>query len=159
AAAGLVAGQLRLGAGGPSGAGGSLVINHDGATKPVIVTQKAGGAASGGSLTVIADSIDGSGAEDLTIRATPASSTSIDPQSAILFDGDVILRTGRSLTLLSPMLGTLSGGPSSVTLQSSRVALDGVASTPVAADTGQLGGSLIVDADLIDVSRTVVLGC
>ena len=164
AGAGLVAGSFRLQAGGPSGLGGSLAIgkNGGGLVGPIIVRQDApaGPAGSATTLTVVADSIDASGAGDLSLQETAPVTTTFSNANAILFDGSVDLHTTRSITLLSPVLGTVAGsGPSTVTLSSSYVQLHGATGNPAAAGALGLQSDLTVRADLIDMTNTVLLGC
>jgi len=156
AAGGVVAGQLRLSAGGEAGAGGSLFISSN-ASGPVLITQHAPAPAASQPFTVVADRIDASGADDLTIAAALPVAVSFDNGNAILFDGDVDLHTGRSLRLVSPILARpLGGAPGSVTLRSAYVALEGLPSGPVMPDAANPGGELTVKADVIDVARTVM---
>jgi filamentous hemagglutinin len=157
----VIGGHLLLGPGGgagSTGAGGSLVLtNASGGSIVVTQHQPASGVSS---LTVVADSIDASGADDVSLVAvTPSSPAFTGNEGSVLFDGPVDLRAGRSLRLVTPILAQLGGTTGDVSLAAPYVALDGLpAGVDLAAVPGS-GGSLTVKADVIDVTRTVVLGC
>jgi len=163
ASTGVVQGTLRLAPGGAGGLGGSLLINKQGGglVAPLIVRQASvpQGAGASQTLTVVASSIDASGADDLTLEVTRPDAGNFSNQNAILFDGDVSLQTRRSISLLSPILGTLPGAPSNVALTSSYVLLHGASGSAVSAGALNLGSQLTVRGDLIDISNTVLLGC
>ncbi|HTT25880.1 MAG TPA: hypothetical protein VMH90_02805, partial [Thermoplasmata archaeon] len=168
ATSGLVAGTLLLRPGGPSGLGGSLTISRSSGAA-LIVTQSVPASSSGqagNSLTVVADTIDASGADDLTLQTiAPSAVQNPSENDAILFQGSVNLQTRNSITLLAPVLGTYLGAnqtaPSSaVTLSSGYVDLQGQAVNGLpTAGAADLNGTLTVRANLIDVARTLVLGC
>lgn len=164
---GSVAGDLRLGRGGDQGSppvaqgrGGTLLAANT--SGKIIVSASALAAEDGaGVLRLIAGTLNGSGTDDLTLRTSPASiGGSFGPESAILFDGDVSLTAARSLTLESPILGIVPGRPATaVKLASPYVAFLGGPSTgPKSAAAAGLTADLLVEADVIDVARTVVLG-
>jgi filamentous hemagglutinin family protein len=168
AVAGVVAGDLRLAAGGPSGVAGSLFVEKSGSvgSAPSMIVRQtaqpgAGGSLAVGSLTVVADSINASGANDVTLQAVPDNTTNFSNDNALLFEGNVTLHSNRSLNLVAPLLGTvLDGKQGQVTLSSSYVSLDG--GSPNAAKVAgatDLTGTLTIRADTIDLSRTIVLGC
>jgi len=158
---GLVSGNLRLEAGGSAGRGGSLVVDASRSNGTLTVVPSDSSAGPPGGFTVVADSINRSGADEVTLQVVGPDSTSFGNTNAVVFDGNVSLRSGRSLTLLSPILGTTGPG-AQVTLSSPYVLLQGSdrpsdpASTVVAND---LGSTLKVQADLIDVVKLVLLGC
>ncbi len=158
APSGRIAGVLRLAPGGDGAAGGTLSIGASvagtmsSAGGAIVVYQgTAAPVADANALAVSADRIDESGADALAL-GTPSG-------RAILFDGDVALRTRRSIRLLSPVVGMTSGAPGSVTLESGYVQLAGASSTGVAdAHPAALEGDLTVHADLIDLTGAVTLG-
>jgi len=162
AGAGVVAGTFRLAPGGPSGLGGSLTITKPGAvfTGPLLVAQHGGNLPDGSpALIVSAAGIDASGADDVTLEVQPASLGDFQNSSAIRFLGNVDLYSRRTLTLRSPILGT-QGGAASASLSSAAVSLQGwAAADHKVAGPDDLLGDLTVKADLIDISRTLVLGC
>jgi filamentous hemagglutinin family protein len=158
----VIGGDLRLGPGGgatSTGAGGSLVLTNG--TGNIVVTQHQPAAGAGAVLTVVADSVNGSLADDVTLVAvSPASPPLTGNVNGILFDGKVDLLAGRSLRLVSPLLAQRIGTTGDVFLSAPSVTLDGLpAGTDLSgSDVAAAGGSLTVKADVIDVSRTVVLG-
>ncbi|HTT45338.1 MAG TPA: hypothetical protein VMH38_04905, partial [Thermoplasmata archaeon] len=177
AESGVVAGNLKLGPGGSSGVGGALTINRipgAGGAVPMVVTQSASGASAGSqNLTVVADSVNASGADDLTLQtiAPGAAVNSLAYSDAILFSGNVNLQTRNSITLVAPILAAEPGGsgpaPSAVTISSHYVDLQGesvtsslgTVSLPAAGQGTGLGSTFTIKADLIDIARTMVLGC
>jgi filamentous hemagglutinin family protein len=155
-ATGLVVGDLRLAAGGAAGLSGSLTVKGGG---PLGVRQSVAGAAVA-PLTVVADAVNASGAGDVTLQVMNPTDSSYTNAKAIVFQGDVDLRSDRSLTLVTPILGTVSGAPGHVTLSSRYVQLHGaVTSLANTADAADLGSALEVRAGLIDVSGQLLLGC
>lgn len=167
---GVIAGDLRLSPGGASGYGGTLTV-ATGFTYPqlfaVVVAQTApagfavtpSSPASGySSLLVAADTVNRSGADDLSLL--PAEFTN---NRGIIFDGDVTLATRRSITLASYNLSTgagVSAVAGLVNLASSYVHLQGFASDYQGGMTAPAGtdGQLTIRADLIDVSGGTKLG-
>jgi filamentous hemagglutinin len=169
---GLLAGQLRLGAGGASGAGGSLSVTYasrSGNAIPLVVTPTvpAGTATVGldgpaprtaGSqapLIVAADALRGSGADALTLATA-------QPGAPLLFDGDVTLEARRSLVLGAAVLGVRPGAAASdVQLDSGYVRISGVSqgNAPAPTMTTAATSHLTVQADDIDVMGSVSLGC
>ena len=177
AATGLVAGNLSLAPGGPSGLGGSLAIyrNTSGGAvaDPLIVAPTATEAKASGlgasDLVVGADVITSSAADNLTLQTVaPNTQTVGTNHDAILFLGDVSLQARNSITLVAPVLGTYvetgqSPAATSVALTSSYVDLQGgVSSTKNLTSlvgSENLNSTLTVNADVIDVARTLFLGC
>jgi filamentous hemagglutinin len=149
AQSGLVAGDLRLAAGGDSGRGGTFVVSGQG---QVVVAATVPQAPTGSAhLQLVGDAIASSGADDIEILAV----------QGIAFAGSVDLISRRSLVLRAPTLGQAdaSGSPS-VHLSSRYVALVGaVVNVQPAVDAPGLAGELKVEADVIDVGRTLRLGC
>ena len=163
AAEGVIAGTLRLGAAGRGGVGGSLIVQTS-RGEPMVVTQspsRAMAIAQHDTLTVAADSVDGSGADHLTLQVQAGNvDTPFTNSAAILFDGAVSLGARQSMTLLAPVLGTTPGSASAVALSSPYVSIEGGSSvTPLVAGGAGLGSTLMVSAAVIDLSRLVVLGC
>jgi filamentous hemagglutinin family protein len=171
AGSGVLGGTLSLHAAGPSGRGGSITIDASGS---VVVTQQQPTSSVGG-LTVVADTIDASRADDLSIVVAARdrnTSNTFDNTQTLAFAGDVNLRTNRSIVIGSPIVGWIpSAGagtnPSTsiVKLQSSYVSFEGrPGPSGVQPDVPSQAGSspavsLDVHGDVIDVSRMVVLGC
>jgi filamentous hemagglutinin family protein len=157
---GTVGGDLRLAPGGQSGRGGTLSVEGqrlivaagDGADMPAV---EPGVPIDPGltDLTVFAGRLNATGADFLNLEA--------DIGGAILFDGDVSLRTRAALTLRAPMLGRTNGENNRVELESAYVSLgsggfDEVFGPTFATD---LTGELIVRAGLIDIQNQLALGC
>lgn len=168
---GVIAGDLRLSAGGASGYGGTLTIGTA-FTYPQIsgivvaqtvpagfgeVTQST--PASGySSLRVSADLINRSGADDLFLLPGETQNN-----RGIIFDGDVSLATRRSITLASYNLSTgaaVSATAGSVELTSSYVNLQGYKASDRAGTSAPTGtdGHLTIRADLIDLSGGTRIG-
>ena len=147
-------------AGASKGLGGLLQITS---YNPLVVLAKEGPSSSGRALqtTLLADDINESGADDLVLSTMPGGGLGVGAQTLILFSGDVSLRTRRSLTLDSPIIGTdLTNPASSVTLASSYVQLQRRlrrASPDFSQSTVQ--GDLTVKAGLIDLTNWISLGC
>lgn len=167
---GVIAGDLRLSPGGASGYGGSLTIAA-GAIVPNLSAMVIAQTAPAGfgevtqtsptsgytALTVAADTINRSGADDLSLL--PGSTTN---SRGLIFDGDITLATRRSITLGTAYLSTGAGVSTvagSVNLASSYVNLVG----SIVGDIGDpapagADGRLTIRADLIEVSGTVKIG-
>lgn len=166
AQAGLIAGDLRLAPGGSSGRGGRLAVSTS-ALDGLLLRQSGAGIAEVGKgsdfsspgLTIVADSINRSGLDELAL-ATPG--TSRGPVDAgIVFDGDVSLKARRSITLTTPQLQRSTAAGGNVEIAAAYVAWNGgtdgvVEIRPFAKD---LNGSLTVRADLIDLVGYLQLGC
>src|SRR5262249_771786 len=157
AATGLVAGTLRLAPGGAEGSGGSLTVNgvtslSGGGT--VVFHQGLPASRRPDALTVVADRIDESGADQVVVT-TPGQD--LRPS---LFDGSVELHGRGSVRLVSSVIGMNPGTPGTVQLAAGYVQLDGPNISGVAdAHADVLGSQLVVRADLIDLTRSVSLGC
>ncbi len=163
---GLVAGHLLLGPApdGRDGAGGSLDVF--GGQGLVVRQHLPTGPVSAGYLTVIADRINDSGADELVLRTVKESDFGLGDTRMIVFEGDVDLHTRRSLTLFSPTISAdSSAGPGrlkSVSLTSSYVQLrggTGAAILPAQEVHADLNAELAVNADLIDLRNAIWLGC
>jgi filamentous hemagglutinin family protein len=164
---GIAAGDLRLGPGPTQGAplvargrGGAFLASNT--SGRIVVSESESSSDDGpGVLRLLSGTLNGSGADDLTLRTFPVSSGgSFGPESAILFEGNVALAAARSLTFESPVLGTVPGPTeTSVRLNSAYVALlGGPSASPRPAGAASLTSDLLVEAGVIDVARTVVLG-
>ncbi|MDE5458292.1 filamentous hemagglutinin N-terminal domain-containing protein [Bradyrhizobium sp. CSA112] len=168
---GVVAGDLRLSAGGTNGYGGTLTIGT-GYTHPqvsgIVIAQSApvgfgevtqtSPTTGYSSLSVSADVINRSGADDLFLLPGE-----IVNNHGIVFDGDVTLSTRRSITLASYNLSTgpgVSANAGSVELVSSYVNFQGyklVSQSGMTAPSGT-AGRLTIRADLIDISGGTKIG-
>src|SRR5215471_17712826 len=163
---GTLAGQMRLAPGGDTGRGGTLDI---GAPR-LVVTQSVPGNLPRvtfdspidrhmNDLTVFADRLNASGADDLTLRAV--TDTLVEPR-AIVFDGNVSLVTRRSIQIGGPLVSVRFPGEVSITsgyVAFHPRAFDGegtISANPLA---DRLGGRLSVQADLIDIGYGVDFGC
>ncbi len=142
---GSLLGTLRLAPGGETAAGGTLAITATGGQ----LLLGSGVTEDLDALAVNVDALNASGADDLRLAGT------------IRFDGDVVLEARRSLALSAAQLGTtLAAGGASVTLRSGRVLLEGGGVIVAPALGGASAPSrLDVEAELIDVTGTVLLGC
>jgi len=164
---GIVAGDLRVGvdptapADASGGQGGSLLITSTAA--PIVVGAATPASDPGAVLHLTERSLDDASADFMTISAPTALSdvSRANPYvtSFIAFEGNVDLQAGRSLTLVSPMLGSAPGSPGAVTLRAPYISFVGaVSKAAVTPAPSVVGATLDVRADLIDVERTVVLG-
>ncbi|WP_407352051.1 filamentous haemagglutinin family protein [Luteimonas sp. R10] len=159
---GLVEGDLRLAPGGETGHGGDLTIQAIGAD-PLIVAAGAGPDMSSVSepagVTVFADRLNASGADQLTLRSGNGGD-----DAKLLFDGDVSLRTRRSIVLDSPIVSRTSGEDHTVELDTGyfRIGPSGYglfgANQSLSSESAG-AGALIVRADLIDIGVRAALGC
>jgi len=162
AVTGTIAGRLVMGPGDAAGQGGSLSIKALGGR--LVVGQSAPPAQPvSGALNVVADALDASGADDLVLQAgDPSTAGGLGSAISILFDGSVELRTRRSIALISPVVQSTVGTPtlSNVSLSASHVSLVGVGDVlgSTISDDGS-GANLTVQADVIDIAKTVLLGC
>jgi len=169
---GVLAGSLRLGPGAPGvggqlGNGGTLAIRS-----PVGLVIRQDALPGFGSITarttspqpelvVIADRLDESGADAISLSINPPGANATQQSRSILFDGDVSLQATRSLTLSTTILGTTpSSTGSRVSLSARDVVFKGESLNTDPVGSGTLTGStLSVDAEYIDFSNSLFLGC
>jgi hypothetical protein len=165
ATSGTVQGTIRLQAGAAPadggrsrGAGGSIAVT----SQNVIVSQTTPSAGAG--LRLVADSLNGAEADDISIQLIDPASGGFDTSRRVLFEGDVTLTSRRSLALVTAVLGVSPSGdapetPHQVTLRSGYVALvGGAALAAPSAGSSVAGSRLEVEADVIDVAKTVMVG-
>jgi filamentous hemagglutinin family protein len=140
------------------GAGGSLAVT----SQNVILTQSAPSAGPG--LRLVADTLNGAAADDISIQLIDPAAGGFDTSRRVLFEGDVTLTSRRSLALVSAVLGVSPGGdpagtPHQVRLRSGYVALvGGGAQAAPSAGPSAPGSRLEVEAEVVDVARTVMIG-
>ncbi|MDQ8757557.1 filamentous hemagglutinin family protein [Sphingosinicella sp. LHD-64] len=157
---GILGGDLRLAPGGETGRGGTLLISGQ---QGLIVAAGNGGDlpsvepgvpidAEVTRLIAFADRLNTTGADVLNLES---------PYDAILFDGNVSLRTRAALILRTPMLGRTNGDDNRVELESAYVSLGASDSDAISAPGFEtdLTGELIVRAGLIDLQNQLALGC
>jgi filamentous hemagglutinin family protein len=142
---GIVAGTLLLHPGGESAAGGRLSVDARGSTSIVLGGEGAGPP----ELAVDARALSGSGADEIALSSY-----------LIAFGGDVSLAARRSIQLSAGLLGMVPGADGSVALRAGQVSIAGGGriSSPVLTRTTSTA-SLAVEADLVDLTGTVQLGC
>lgn len=174
---GVIGGDLRLNAGGETGAGGSLSITTGGVTSTYanngiqiqqgfdedfavddLTTYEPG------YLTVVADAINASGVGHVTLTAF--AHPNLQAQSrGLVFDGDVTLSVGRSLVLGANRLSTAqdpAGTAGNVRIVAPHVVFDGTQNeganpaNPAFSETNT--GTFTVDAELIDIFGALRLG-
>src|SRR5262249_53046066 len=109
------------------------------------------------------DRINDSATDDVALRATSTSGTNASTR-ALIFAGDVSLSTRRSIWLGGPTIAIKPGSIGTVRLSSEYIAFNARNSpseTPVATSPfpQNLAGSLIAQADLIDIGYGVNFGC
>jgi filamentous hemagglutinin family protein len=148
---GTLEGTYRLAPGGPSGAGGTLSVT---AVASIVVRQSSAGSSLANRLLVVADRVNESGADAVTLDAG---------LSTLFFDGsdgDVTLTARRSLSLRAPVMGSSDPEhPASVTLRAAHVTLEGGPNPPATPFREGLAGTFTVEAALIDVINALQLGC
>lgn len=164
---GLIAGELRLGAGGETGLGGHLAFNAGGSGNFLVrdaITDidptTANSLVPADRLTLSAERISASGADDLSLgNVTPFTRDA----SQVAFDGDVRLSARRSIVIEAERLYALpstaeDAQPTNVTIESAYVRLSGAGDgTRFEATTAAEANSLTVRAGLIDLMGVLVL--
>lgn len=162
---GLIAGELRLAAGGETGHGGTLTLaSSQESNNPIVIQQAIGEdvgsvipttTASSGSLTVFADRINGAGADSITLYSPN--------EPGIRFDGDVTLEGQREIILLTNRIHRAAGAAAAVEIIAPYVKLGEQVRTLNATGTdlaapvyaNDLDGSFTVRAGLIDVAAWI----
>lgn len=150
---GQVAGTFELKGGSEDAPGGSLRIASP---NGMLIAAALPSSPNSKVLAVAADNIDASGADDLTLSAT-------NQLASVQFEGSVSLRTGRSLVLDTPLIGTRTGGPAaSVALESGYVQLKGdpraLSWDPKDGATDTRGSLTVRAAGLVDLTDLTKLG-
>lgn len=146
---GQVAGTFKLNPG-EAALGGSLRIAHT----DMLITTALPSSPESKVLAVAADSLGTSGAGDLVLLASG--------DGRVQFEGDISLRSQRSLVISASVIGTSPGSsPTSVALESGYVQLEGYSGgmgwSPQSGGT-DTRGELTVQARLIDLTDLTQLG-
>ena len=154
---GILDGVLRLAPGSPSGAGGTLEVHS---INELRVQQDSAAQSGSSGLTVVADVINRSGADDVSLDILGGVTTAKD-SSVIRFDGEVALEAGRSITLKAPFIRA-TVKDDSVRLNADYVHFSGTPGEtmdPHPQVAGDAGATLAVTAKLIDFENAIWLGC